>query len=76
MNLQENFSVYLDSLYDGAGAKMAFSRVNNFLTCCASINGINTWTGLEELEVLIFVIPSSDIAQQLNSDECGVFVAA
>ena len=44
VNLEENFSVYLDSLYDGAGAKMAFSRVNNFLTCCASINGINTWT--------------------------------
>ena len=42
--LEENFSVYLDSLDDGAGAKMAFSRVNNFLTCCASINGINTWT--------------------------------
>ena len=30
---------------------------------------------IEELEVLIFVIPSSDIAQQLNSDKCGVFVA-
>ena len=44
VNLEENFSVYLDSLYDGAGAKMAFSRVNNFLPCCASINGINTWT--------------------------------
>ena len=42
VNLEENFSVYLDSLYDGAGAKMAFSRVNKFLTCCASINGINT----------------------------------
>ena len=25
VNLEENFSVYLDSLYDGAGAKMAFS---------------------------------------------------
>ena len=72
VNLEENFSVYLDSLYDGAGAKMAFSRVNNFLTCCASINGINTWT-LKNWKY--FVIPSYDIAQQLNNDECGVFVA-
>ena len=72
VNLKENFSVYLDSLYDGAGAQMAFSRVNNFLTCCASINGINTWT-LQNWKY--FVIPSSDIAQQLNSDDCGVFVA-
>ena len=72
MNLKENFSVYLDSLYEGAGAKMAFSRVNNFLTCCASINGINTWT-LKNWKY--FVTPLSDIAQQLNSDDCGVFVA-
>ena len=72
VNLKENFSVYLDSLYDGAGAQMAFSRVNNFLTCCASINGINTWT-LQNWKY--FVLPSSDIVQQLNSDDCGVFVA-
>ena len=44
VNLKENFSVYLDSSHEGAGAKMAFSRVNNFLTSCASINGINAWT--------------------------------
>ena len=59
MNLKENFSVYLDSLYEGAGAG-------------ASINGINTWT-LHNWKY--FVIPSSDMAQQLNSDDCGVFVA-
>ena len=69
---RREFSVYLDSLYmyDGAGAKMAFSRVNNFLTCCVFIS---TWT-LKNWKY--FVIPSSDIAQQLNGDECGVFVAS
>ena len=72
VNLKQNFSVYLDSLHEGAGAKMAFPRVNNFLTCCASINGINAWT-LKNWRY--FVIPSCDIAQQLNSDDCEVFVA-
>ena len=72
VNLKENFSVHLDSLYEGSRAKMAFSRVNNFLRCCASISGINIWT-LKNWKY--FVIPSPGIARQLNSDDCGVFVA-
>ena len=39
VNLKEKMSVYIDSLYDGAGAKMAFTRLNNFLTCSASLKG-------------------------------------
>ena len=64
-------SIYMDSLYDGAGANIAFSRVNNFLTCSASITGRN-WD-MHSWEY--FTIPSSDISQELNSDDCGVYVA-
>ena len=42
VNLKEKMSVYIDSLHDGAGAKMAFTRLNNFLTCSASLKG-QTW---------------------------------
>ena len=69
--LKERMSIYLDSLYNGAGAKMAFSRINNFLTCSASITA-RSWN-FHNWEY--FVIPSSEIAQQVNSDDCGVFVA-
>ena len=70
-NLKEKMSVYIDSLYNGAGAKMAFTRLNNFLTCSASLKG-QTWN-LHKWRY--FAIPSSDIEQQINSDDCGVFVA-
>ena len=50
---------------------MAFSRMNNFLTSSASIMGRN-W---DMHDWKYFAIPSSDIPQQLNSDDCRVFVA-
>ena len=71
VSLKEKMSIYMDSLYNGAGAKMAFSRMNNFLMSSASITERN----LNMHEWNYFVIPSSEIAQQLNSDDCGVFVA-
>jgi len=71
VSMKEKMSIYLDSLYNGAGAKMAFSRMNNFLTSSASIMGRN-W---DMHDWQYFAIPSSDIPQQLNSDDCGVFVA-
>ena len=71
VNVKEKMSIYIDSLYNGAGAKMAFTQINNFLTCSASITRRN-WS-MQNWEY--FVIPSSDIAQQLNSVDCGVFVA-
>ena len=45
--------------------------MNNFLTSSASIMGRN-W---DMHDWKYFAIPSSDIPQQLNSDDCGVFVA-
>ena len=71
VNLKEKMSVYIDSLYDGAGANMAFTRLNNFLTCFASLKE-QTWN-LHNWRY--FAIPSSEISQQINSDDCGVFVA-
>ena len=71
VNVKEKMSIYIDSLYNGAGAKMAFTQINNFLTCSASITRRN-WS-MQNWEY--FVIPSSDIAQHLNSVDCGVFVA-
>ena len=41
VSMKEKMSIYLDSLYNGAGAKMAFARMNNFLTSSASIMGRN-----------------------------------
>ena len=41
VSMKEKMSIYLDSLYNGAGAKMAFSRMNNFLTSSASTLGRN-----------------------------------
>ena len=54
------------SLYNGTGAKMAFSRMNNLLTCSASVTG-RTW---DMHNWKHFAIPSSHLPQQLNSDDC------
>ena len=50
---------------------MAISRMNNFFTPLASINGRN-W---DMHDWKYFAIPSSDIPKELNRDDCGVFVA-
>ena len=62
--------VYLDSLFQGIGAKRAFQRVGNFIACAMKLQGqkysIDEWD--------FFAIPANDIEQQLNSVDCGVFV--
>lgn len=34
IDLVRRRSIYIDSLYEGIGANVAFIRMNNFLTCC------------------------------------------
>ena len=62
--------VYLDSLFRGIGAQRAFNRLGNFLNCAMRLRGevykAEQWQ--------FFIIPENDIAQQLNSVDCGVFV--
>lgn len=62
--------VYLDSLFQGIGAKRAFQCVGNFIQCAMKLRGEN----YEVKEWDFFIIPSNDIEQQLNSVDCGVFV--
>ena len=63
--------VYLDSLFRGIGTKRAFENLGNFLFCAIKLRG--EVYGVEEWQFII--IPANDIAQQLNSVDCGVFVA-
>ncbi|XP_028412191.1 uncharacterized protein LOC114535014 [Dendronephthya gigantea] len=62
--------VYLDSLFQGIGAKRAFQRVGNFIECAMKLQGqkysVDEWD--------FFAIPANDVEQQLNSVDCGVFV--
>ena len=52
VNVKEKMSIYIDSLYNGAGAKMAFTQINNFLTCSASITRRN-WS-MQNWEYFVF----------------------
>jgi hypothetical protein len=71
--LSSRIMVYLDSLYQGTSAKQSFERMQNFLECaqqCASQS-----IPLDCKEWLFYNLPCLDLSQQLNSDDCGVFVA-
>ena len=61
---------YLDSLFDGIGAQISFSRFKNFLQYMAMYHQLSTnWLGRE-----FYSIPSSEMAQQTTFVDCGVFV--
>ena len=63
-------TVYLDSLFRGIGAQRAFRRLGNFLDCAMRLRG----EVYRQEQWEFFIIPTNDIAQQLNSVDCGVFV--
>ena len=70
IHLPEKRMVYLDSMFNGIGAQTAFSRFMNFLECMAMYHQLSPdWNGWE-----FYCIPSSEIAQQTTSVDCGVFV--
>ena len=67
---KEKRMVYLDSLFHGVGAAKAFECLHNFIECAANIQGKeHSREGWE-----FYVIPPSNIPQQHNSVDCGVFV--
>ena len=72
MSMLDGKMVYLDSLYDGVTAKTAFTRLSKFLERMAAGEGSRKFVS-EEWQY--YVIPASDLPQQLNSVDCGVFVA-
>ena len=70
IHLPEKRMVYLDSMFNGIGAQTAFSRFMNFLECMAMYHQLSPdWNGWE-----FYCIPSSELAQQTTSVDCGVFV--
>ena len=69
--LKSKRMVYLDSLFHGVGAERAFKHLGNFLDCAMKLRG--EIYRAEEWQ--FFISPENDIAQQLNSVDCGVFVA-
>ncbi len=69
--LKSKGMVYLDSLFHGVGAERAFKQLGNFLDCAMKLRG--EIYRAEEWQ--FFISPENDIAQQLNSVDCGVFVA-
>lgn len=70
IQLKDKRTVYLDSLFNGIGAQTSFSRFKNFLQCMAMYHQLSTdWLRWE-----FYSIPSSEIAQQTTSVDCGIFV--
>jgi len=70
IEMKQKRMVYLDSLYNGVGALTAFTRFTNFLECVfVSQSKVIDWK-----EWQYYVIPSTEIEQQSNSVDCGVFV--
>ena len=70
VQLKDKRMVYLDSLFNGTGAQISFSRFKNFLQCMAMYHQLSTdWLGWE-----FYSIPSSEIAQQTTFVDCGIFV--
>ena len=70
IELKAKRMVYLDSLFNGVGAPIAFKRFQHFLDCMfAYHNRVEDW---EEWEY--YIIPSTEISQQSSSVDCGVFV--
>ena len=70
IQLKDKRMVYLDSFFNGIGAQTSFSRFRNFLQCMAMKHQLSTdWLGWE-----FYSIPSSEIAQQATSVDCGVLV--
>ena len=68
--LKEKRMVYLDSIFHGVGSVKAFECLRNFIECAAKHQGKeHNREGWE-----FYVIPPSDIPQQHNSVDCGVFV--
>ena len=70
IDLKERRMVYLDSLFNGVGAQTAFTRFAYFLECAfVSQSKVLDWK-----EWQYYIIPSTEIEQQTNSVDCGVFV--
>ena len=70
---QLRMMMYLDSLYHGAHARESFQRMQNFLQCSQQFSK-EQHPPLDWKEWLFYNIPSQDLSQQTNSDDCGVFV--
>ena len=67
---KERRMIYLDSLFNGVGAQTAFTRFAYFLECVfVSQSKVLDWK-----EWQYYIIPSTEIEQQTNSVDCGVFV--
>lgn len=70
--LKEKRMMYLDSLYEGIGAKTAFERISNFMEFKIEDNGRSRV--FDGNEWGYYAIPATDLPQQTSSVDCGIFI--
>lgn len=70
---QLRMMMYLDSLYQGTSVRQSFQRMQHFLECSQRISNPGS-SSLDWQEWLFYILPSQELSQQTNGDDCGVFV--